>query len=401
MNASTICLVTIHGIGFQQPPVDPPLGNTPGYADDLHKNLSNYLDATLLSDDPERKRSQYGEHGPIYVQSVWPPDSHCREAGLRRLGTWDVSQPFRVDGSDAPLTNGKGRIAHIALVYSNEEGHQHQIGSSVIAGSMATISLGHYACIIGLIRIAFADLFAALEPHPKDDKVMTPSLRVRHDAGFNTHHHTPGHHNLGGFRAIIRQLENDVAAYVCHNDMRERVRGFVLNALIRLAAREDVAAIVINAHSNGTVIALDVLKQLPHFAARKIRVFITAGSPLRKYTDLFTWGEHVATVPKIQQWTNFWDEHDPVADPLVPCKDWRRGTEIKPEELTGLYEAIDPDSGETSSIVIQDRQVNNVAHSRGGLRAHNYWDNDLEFVQPLARILRAVAKVPEDNPVPA
>ena len=33
-----ICLVTLHGIGFQQPP-QPELGIA-GYADDLHQNLS-------------------------------------------------------------------------------------------------------------------------------------------------------------------------------------------------------------------------------------------------------------------------------------------------------------------------------------------------------------------------
>src|SRR5690348_9959801 len=90
-DSQVVCLVTIHGIGFQQPPLVgmPGYPDTPGYADDLHANLSKYLDETMLGDDPQRQRDQHGQKGPIYVQSVWPPDSHCREAGLRRLGTWD------------------------------------------------------------------------------------------------------------------------------------------------------------------------------------------------------------------------------------------------------------------------------------------------------------------------
>ncbi len=134
--------------------------------------------------------------------------------------------------------------------------------------------------------------------------------------------------------------------------------------------------------------------QLPHFAARKILAFITVGSPLRKYTDLFSWGHYIATMPKIERWTNFWDAWDPVADPLAPCAEWHRGTEIQPGDLIGLYQALDPDTGEISPLSIQDKQVDNVANSRGGLRVHNYWDNDMEFVQPLADILKAAAKAP-------
>ncbi len=388
MDSPVICLVAIHGIGFQQPP----LGNIPGYADRLHEHLSKHLDETLLCDDPQRSRNQRGENGPIYVQSVWPPNTHCREAGLRRLGTWDTNQPMKVDGSDAPLSDGKGRIAHIALVYSQLEGQGPKPGSSLITASMATISVGHYAYITGLIQMLFADAHLLWEPHSHENNQVTPSLRVRHDPGFTVRHHEG--HNPGSFLTIMRQLENDVAVYVCHNEMRERVRGFVLEALLRLACREDVDGIVINAHSNGTVIALDVLHQLPRFAARKILAFITVGSPLRKYTDLFSWGHYIATMPKIERWTNFWDARDPVADPLAPCAEWHRGTEIQPGDLIGLYQALDPDTGEISPLSILDKQVDNVANSRGGLRVHNYWDNDMEFVQPLADILKAAAKAP-------
>ncbi|HCI81484.1 MAG TPA: hypothetical protein DHW02_17550, partial [Ktedonobacter sp.] len=145
-----------------------------------------------------------------------------------------------------------------------------------------------------------------MEHHPQDTKKVTPSLRIRQDKGFRS----PPVPNLSlpasGFITILRQLENDVAGYICHNAMREQVRSFVLDALLRLAYRPDVAGIVINSHSNGTVIALDVLRSLPPFAAKKVCAFVTAGSPLRKYATLFTWGEHIATVPMVETWKNFW-----------------------------------------------------------------------------------------------
>ena len=49
MNSPIICMVTIHGIGFEQPPQ----GNLPGYADDLHEHLHERL-GKILSDDPDR-----------------------------------------------------------------------------------------------------------------------------------------------------------------------------------------------------------------------------------------------------------------------------------------------------------------------------------------------------------
>ena len=391
----TICLVTIHGIGFEQPPLKGADGgpDTPGYADGLHEHLSEYLNATKLSDDPHREREQDGENGPIYVQSVWPPDSHCLEDGLKRLGTWDEEHLRTIDGASAPLSKGGARLAHIALVYSQAEDHGAQLGAAAIAGLMALPMLGHYATTLGLVRMLFSDIQPLLPHHAATQKKPT-NLCPRHDSGYKRHR-TPHAHNQQqqqqqqqnpSFQDVVRQLEDDVAGYVCHNEMRERVRGFVLDALLRLACRDDVDGIVINSHSNGTVVAIDVLRMLPPFAAKKILALITAGSPLRKYIDCFTWGEHLATIPRIGRWKNFYDERDPVGDPLTPPSTWRRGTPIKAQ--TGLFKALDPTTGQISDLDIEDIPIDNVTNSLGGgLQAHNYWDNHEEFVQPLAIFL--------------
>ena len=47
-----LCVLTVHGIGFQQPPTD----SAAGYADVLHKNLSDGLQTlgVSLGNDPQR-----------------------------------------------------------------------------------------------------------------------------------------------------------------------------------------------------------------------------------------------------------------------------------------------------------------------------------------------------------
>ena len=95
-----ICLVTLHGIGFQQPP-QPELGIA-GYADDLHQNLSMCLDGTMLGDDPNRQRQQRGENGPVYVQSWYPPGQPLAKSGLSRLGDWTGKDHRDIDVSNAP-----------------------------------------------------------------------------------------------------------------------------------------------------------------------------------------------------------------------------------------------------------------------------------------------------------
>jgi hypothetical protein len=194
--------------------------------------------------------------------------------------------------------------------------------------------------------------------------------------------------------AILLELENDVAAYICDNGSRQRVRSFVLDALLRLALRDDVSGIILNTHSNGTLIGLDVVQELPPLAAKKIRAIITAGSPIRKYVDLFTWGEYLALehtmAPWLEQWWNFYDERDIVADQLLPWAGWKRGTEPTEKQLNGIYQVTDP-SGETFQILINDVPVDNVKNSSvGGIPAHNYWDNTKEFIPKVAEIVRNV-----------
>jgi hypothetical protein len=395
VDSRIICLVTIHGVGFQQPPLD----GIPGYADSLHANLCSVLNQDgnlLLSDDPDRRPHQVGDSVPIYVQSVWPPNSLHIEDGLKRLGSWDEHH-MNISGPD--LVKDNARIAHVALVYAKLEGEGPLVGVAAIAGGMTSISARHYSHVTGLLDMTFVDiiqpniqsLWTKLSNHPGlPDSVPRPSLQIRQDEG-NPHKEPP--QQLSGFMAVLRQLENDVAAYVCDNGRRQRVRSFVLAALLRLAARDDVSAIVLNTHSNGTIVGLDIIQELPPFAAGKIRAFVTAGSPIRKYVDLFAWGKHIFTTPKVERWWNFWDEKDIVADPLLPAADWNRSEKPKLDQLVGIYQALDPLKGEITPMLINDIQIDNIANSPvGGLQAHNYWDNTKEFIPQVAKLLRDVVE---------
>jgi hypothetical protein len=389
-----ICLVTIHGIGFEQAPRPP---DVPGYADPLHQNLSKYLNEneTMLGDDPNRERGQRGENGPVYVQSWYPPGQQYAKSGLSRLGDWTGPTHQAIDASNAPLVNGDQRIAHVALVYSHLEEVTAKLGAAFIAGAMVSASALHYAHVTGLVQMLIMDSIPLLQRHEPAHPQPSPSLRIRNDLATvrpAAHMRVTADQTPTGLLAVLRELENDVAAYVCRNELRERVRYFVLDALLRLVSRDDVEAIVINSHSNGTVVGLDVMRQLPPYAAEKVKAFVTAGSPLRKYIDLFVWGQQVESLNPIKPWINFWDEKDPVADPLAPPATWHVRDGLVPPFDPGLFQHINPNTGKTATITVEDRKVDNVTYSKDtDLKAHNYWDNDTEFVKPLADILKDVA----------
>jgi hypothetical protein len=389
------CLVTVHGIGFQQPPTkDPP---RQGYADPLHTHLHAYLDERhpgLLGDDPNRPDTK----GPVYVSSAVDGN---REAGLRRLKD--------------PLVGDEGRqIAHVAVVYTPSESPVPDPGA--VAETLARALLGHgrYVGALGALRLALRDTWAAL--HERRAVTGSSTLQPRQDLPLAPHHRRVLQMLLGrgakppatpGVGGIVQALEDDIATYVTRNDLRERVRGFVQEVLLALLDREDVSCLVVNAHSQGTVLSWDVLCRIPASTwlgtdrepeHGVLGSFVTAGSPIRKYVDIFDWGNQVGELSGLTapggpglSWQNFWDPFDPVADPLNPNPDWQPGKDPDkhpPSEDGGLLIARDPDSAKARHVTVTDTKVNNIEHSSGGgLQAHDYWNNTTDFVPKLATLL--------------
>ena len=388
MKEPSVCLVTVHGIGFQQPPKD----GQPGYADALHDHLRQEL-PDALGEDPNRR-------GPVYVSSEW---DHSPEEGLNRLD------------EDKDLVSKPGRIAHVALVYSPSERLEARFGDTAEALARAAISHGHYTTTVGALRLLLSDAWAAV--HEDSGGGPRSTLTPRTDLDPPVHHGVLGRVLHRGARAAtsdpvaasstpgafgtLKALQDDVATYVTRNDLRERVRDFVEDALLRLIKRTDISAVVINAHSQGTVLCWDVLCRLPFSSwdaehAGRFRHFVTAGSPIRKYVDMFAWGDHVGEMDAVLPpnggltWTNFCDPHDPVGDPLNPPGDtWRPGDpwDQPPKPDGGLLVARSAD-GHIRHVAIEDIPVDNTQHSSGGgLQAHDYWNNQTEFVRPLAKLL--------------
>jgi hypothetical protein len=401
MASNITCLVTLHGIGFEQPP-QPEILNS-GYADPLHQHLKKCL-GTLLSDDPYRKEGRLlpGDNGAIYVESRYKDaqGKPTREEGLKRLGIW-CDDHQKIDFTNAPLVEDgaeDGSISHIALVYSNLEPMDTEVGASAISLGMSLPSASHYGSVTNLLHTAIVDGLAMIGNHTAVDQEPVSS-RPRPNLKFRTVKHlgqqgqalpTPP----AGILATLRNLEDDVACYVCYNEERERVRSFVHEALMRIACRIDVENIILNTHSNGTVIAFDVLRNLPQQVTKKIKTFITAGSPLRKYADLFHWGQEIQSLYQFESWHNFWDRKDPVADPLNPPKSWRIGDPILASDET-LFQYIDLDDKDPFWIKVTDILVDNIENSRGGgLQAHNYWDNEEDCVKQLAQLLSMIDEAP-------
>lgn len=394
--AGSICVVTVHGIGFQQPPN--PKDGTPGYADALHGHLRKALEARggqRLGDDPNRP-------GPVYVSSEW---NGSPAQGLARL---DKGQP---------LVSEAGRVAHVALVYSPSEPLEPRLGETAEALARAAISHAHYASALGALRLLLSDAWAALHEDSSGDGRST--LTPRTDLDPSIHHgllgrllHRGTQARTGGPAApapsspgplgTLQALQDDIATYVTRNDLRERVRSFVQDALLSVIDRDDISGVVINAHSQGTVLCWDVLCRLPFSSwirrddprAGRFRHLVTAGSPIRKYVDMFAWGDHVGELAHVIEppgkltWHNFCDPHDPVGDPLNPPAGWRPGDPWnEPAPDGGLLLARQAD-GTLQHVSIADVAVDNTKHSAGGgLQAHNYWDNEAEFVSALAALL--------------
>lgn len=263
MAEQLLCILTIHGTGFQQAPE----GGAPGYADALHQNLRRHLDVSVLSDDPGDAENPR-RPGPVYVQSQYPsrsPEIDDTEYGLQRLGSWISRKDGTIDTSRAPLvTDGQG-IAHVALVYSPLEPIKPHVGSGTVAVAMALVAGLSYATPWGLLQLLRKLL---LPKHPAQSP-QAPSLRVRTDSPpWHPGWHLPfskkatGSPNAivkiktpTGLQAVILALLNDVCTYVARNDLRQDIRGFVTEAVVRLASRNDVTGIVVNAHSLGCVVA--------------------------------------------------------------------------------------------------------------------------------------------------
>jgi hypothetical protein len=159
---------------------------------------------------------------------------------------------------------------------------------------------------------------------------------------------------LGGdlFQRIIGGLPGgpelliDVANYVGRNGVRTAVQNVLHEKLATAHQEVPDCPIILVSHSQGTIIAYDVLRQAGG-SYPQLRTWVTMGCPLEKYQRLFKWGGSQLGVPAGLRWVNLFDANDPVG-----------------KALGGVVEWDDPKP--------IDMQVNN---ERQAGDAHNHWEN--------------------------
>jgi hypothetical protein len=143
------------------------------------------------------------------------------------------------------------------------------------------------------------------------------------------------------------ELLVDAGNYVGRNGVRTAVQN-VLHAALAAAHQDapDVPVVLVS-HSQGTIIAYDVLRQAGE-AYPRLRTWITMGSPLGKYLGFpFEWGALQLGVPPDLRWVNLFDPQDIVGVELNGMVDWPRPQPI-------------------------DVAVDNVGHAHD---AHDHWHN--------------------------
>ncbi len=377
-----IVVISVHGIGFQRAPSAHDASD--GYADALHEGLRAHLGAAL-GDDPNRLAA--GGRGPVYVQSEFPPRSGATEAGVGRLGRWIASGSVGIVG--VPLAPAGTEVAHVALVYSGLEEQGTDLTALHGLEVLSVPSLASYATPGGIAGMIVSDLEALRRFHAQGAGAHRGLFgRLLHRPGGTPHADDADPGSL----AELRAFEDGVAAYVTRNEHRERVRTFLRDAVSRVLARSDVDGVALNGLSNGTVMAFDTIAALSPPSASGVRLLITAGSPLRKYSDLFGWGRDAGSMRLLGGgWTNVWDAADWVADPLGPPAGWKRGEPLPEGGGPGLFAVHDPDTGTELPQSVTDVQVDNAHDAVGGaLRPHDYWDNDAFCAAAAALISAAI-----------
>lgn len=156
-------------------------------------------------------------------------------------------------------------------------------------------------------------------------------------------------------------LATDVANYMVRNDVRVRIQYRLHDMLGRAGAGATAAdhPTVLVAHSQGTIIAYDVLREAG-INYPGLKTWVTMGCPLGKYAKC-GWGRHQWGVAPDLRWLNLYDPHDFVGKTLADVVDWPRP---RPDDVS----------------------VDNV---RYGGHSHAHWQNP-QVARAVAAEVRAV-----------
>ena len=137
----------------------------------------------------------------------------------------------------------------------------------------------------------------------------------------------------------------DVANYVRNNGVRLAIQKRLSDSLFKVHAEHPQATIILGSHSQGAIIAYDVLRLIgPQLGPV---VWVTMGSPLAWYLNVGHWGAERLGIRETTTWLNYYDPRDIIGNVLAGLVRWPRP---QPEDI----------------------DVDNVAQ---GLDAHDHWRN--------------------------
>lgn len=122
----------------------------------------------------------------------------------------------------------------------------------------------------------------------------------------------------GAAQAVIARKLQDLGAYYNDAEQREALKSRLVLAINRHRGKR----IMLVAHSMGTIISYDVLRELGREdAAFRVDHFVTLGSPLGMppvWAKARASGQDPRTPSAVARWTNYADRRDPVAvDPQL------------------------------------------------------------------------------------
>jgi hypothetical protein len=126
--------------------------------------------------------------------------------------------------------------------------------------------------------------------------------------------------------ALMRWFVRDTAAYFFDADVRKKIKQRLLD---QIPATGEPYILV--SHSQGTIVAFEVLSQLQPSNAPLTDLFVTLGSPLglQEVQDQFKKSKLALEVPQgVRQWHNFANLLDPVALDRSLSDDYRRREQV-------------------------------------------------------------------------
>ena len=153
-------------------------------------------------------------------------------------------------------------------------------------------------------------------------------------------------------QAFLKVLVRDTASYFFNEEIRRKVKQRLLEQI-----PDDGSRLVLVTHSQGTIIAYEVLSQLSPKDRKRVQLLVTLGSPLgiQEIQNLFNDDDIPIEFPTgIGAWHNFADRFDPVS------LDWRLANDF-----------VSNGSRQTNNVVQDHPIVNTNLWKHGRLNPHD------------------------------